>query len=303
MTTDVAAHGTIRERIARFERWHYEFDLGGVKTPIFDPDSVRRHEERRAYFFDPLVRLLGGTLAGKRVLDLGCNAGWWSLLAIEAGCDFVAGIDGRPAHIDQARLVFETKGVDPRRYRFIHGDLTRVDLEREGPFDVVLALGIFYHISKPFELLERIAVASTDVLVIDTAISKASGSFFELVREPIDEPRNAIDRELVLWPTLPALLEAMREFHYRVQPLEPRFGDWKGSEDYRRGLRRAVVGARRTDLTPLRPLASTGVEPGRGAGTHLLAPTDLSGEAWRSLLAGLGMKALRALGFGRQPGP
>ena len=34
-----------------------------------------------------------GSLKGLRVLGLGCNAGWWSLKAIEAGCDFVAGID------------------------------------------------------------------------------------------------------------------------------------------------------------------------------------------------------------------
>src|SRR5213593_2874723 len=40
--------------VARFERWHYQFDLGGVRTPIFDPDHVRRHAERRAYFFEPL---------------------------------------------------------------------------------------------------------------------------------------------------------------------------------------------------------------------------------------------------------
>src|SRR5262245_43303161 len=96
--------------VARFERWHYQFDLGGVRTPIFDPDHVRRHAERRAYFFEPLVRLCGGSLRGKRVLDLGCNAGWWSLQAIEAGCDHVLGIDGRPAHIEQAELVFRAKG-------------------------------------------------------------------------------------------------------------------------------------------------------------------------------------------------
>jgi ribosomal protein L11 methylase PrmA len=42
------------------------------------------------------------------VLDLGCNAGFWSLAAIDAGADLVVGIDGRQMHIDQANLVFET---------------------------------------------------------------------------------------------------------------------------------------------------------------------------------------------------
>ena len=116
---------SLRERVAGFPRWHYEFDLGGVRTPIFDRKHVNRHVQRRDYFFAPLVRLCGGSLAGKRVLDLGCNAGFWSLAAIEAGADRVVGIDGRQMHVDQANVVFEAKGVDPARYRFFQGTSTR----------------------------------------------------------------------------------------------------------------------------------------------------------------------------------
>src|SRR5262245_22807001 len=99
-------------RIQSFPRWHYEIDLGRHKTPIFDPSIINRHRQRRAYFFDPLQKLCGGTLAGKRVLDLGCNAGYWSLLAVEAGCEFVLGIDGRVTHVEQAEFVFEARGID-----------------------------------------------------------------------------------------------------------------------------------------------------------------------------------------------
>src|SRR5690349_25791 len=95
----------LHERIAAFPRWHYEFDLQGEKTPIYDPTRRNRHLQRRKYFFDPLVQLAGGSLKGKRVLDLGCNAGYWSLLAAQAGADYVLGIDGRQMHIDQSNLV------------------------------------------------------------------------------------------------------------------------------------------------------------------------------------------------------
>jgi hypothetical protein len=54
----------LRERVASFPRWHYEFDLGGVRTPILDRAHVNRHAQRRAYFFAPLTRLCGGSLAG-----------------------------------------------------------------------------------------------------------------------------------------------------------------------------------------------------------------------------------------------
>ena len=56
---------------------------------------VNRHQQRRSYFFDPLVNALGGSLRGRRVLDLGCSAELWSLLALQAGAEFVLGIDGR----------------------------------------------------------------------------------------------------------------------------------------------------------------------------------------------------------------
>jgi len=112
----VADPDALRARVESFPRWHYEFDLGDIRTPIADRSHVNRHAQRKKYFFSPLVQLCGGTLAGKRVLDLGCNAGYWSLAASDAGADFVLGIDGRQMHIDQANLVFEAMRVEPSRY-------------------------------------------------------------------------------------------------------------------------------------------------------------------------------------------
>ena len=120
----------IAEKIASFPRWHYQMELGGHLTPIFDADHVNRHRQRELYFFDPLVAHYGGSLEGKRVLDLGCNAGFWSLKALEAGCDFVWGIDGREMHIEQAEFVLSVKGVDPARYRLTTANLFDVDSRR-----------------------------------------------------------------------------------------------------------------------------------------------------------------------------
>ncbi len=242
----------LRERVNSFSQWHYQFDLDGVKTPIFDPGHVNRHEQRRRYFFDPLVQLVGGSLKGSRVLDLGCNAGYWSLQAIQNDCDFVLGIDGRQMHIDQANLVFDVKGVEKSRYEFRRANLFDFDLSSYAPFDVVLALGLLYHISKPVELLEKIERINRDILVIDTELSMAQGRWLEVRHEELGEPRNAVDYETVFLPTRRVVLDLVKQFGYSGVILKPDISDYTGMEIYRRGKRRAFICSKHTPLIGLK---------------------------------------------------
>lgn len=241
----------IQRRVDSFDRWHYEFDLDGVKTSIHDPTRVNRHRQRKAYFFDPLVELMGGSLEGKRVLDLGSNAGYWSLAAIEAGADFVFGIDGRQMHVDQANLVFEVKAIEPKRYEFAVGNIFDFDFEELGRFDVVLCLGLMYHISKHMDLMEIIDAVNDDVLLIDTKISRTYGSYLKLHKENTASARNAVDFELVMWPSRHAVYDLASQFGYEVVTLKPRFTDWTGSQAYREAGRRAFLCAKKSDLSRL----------------------------------------------------
>lgn len=247
----------IRRKIASLPRWHYRFDLKGNPTPIFNQNHIPRHNQRKKYFFEPMVRLLGGTLEGKRVLDLGCNAGFWSLAAIETGCDFVLGIDGRQMHVDQANLVFEANEVEEHRYEFLLANLFDVDLGSMGKFDVVLCLGLLYHVSKPMELMELISAVNTDILVIDSTLSTVRGSYFEVRHDNLDEPRDAVDYEFVLVPTKRAVHDLARQFGYSIVTLRPDFcndegePDYRGAHDYKGRSRRAFMCAKESDLSGL----------------------------------------------------
>ncbi len=241
----------LRRRIHAFPRWHYRMDLRGIPTPLADPTRVNRHEQRRQYFFRPVVDLLGGSLRGKRVLDLGCNAGFWSLAAIDAGCEHVLGIDGRPMHVEQANLVFEASGIAPSRYDFRCANLFDVMADDLGSFDLVLCLGLLYHVSKPMSLLEWISRVNRDVLLIDTALSLLPGSAFEVRHEPTDDPRASCERDLVLIPTRSAVLDMVRAVGYDAVVLEPRFSSYAGAEDFACGARRAFVCSKKTSLAGL----------------------------------------------------
>src|SRR5918992_1624694 len=207
----------IRQKIASFARWHYQFDLRGNLTPIHKKPRVNRHVQRKKHFCDPLVRLFGGSLEGKRVLDLACNAGYWSLASIEVGADYVLGIEGRQMHVDQASFVFDIKEVERDRYDFVMGD----------------------------------------IFVVDTTLSMASGSSLKIVPQDPDSYMSAVDRSIAMRPTKRAVRDLAEHFGYSVVMLEPDFRNvkgkpaWAGSNDYRRGSRRAFICAKKTDLSHL----------------------------------------------------
>ena len=73
-------------------------------------------------------------------------------------------------HIEQANLVFEGSDVDPGRYSFLQRDLFDLNLEELGSFDIVLCLGLLYHVNRPIELLEKLRRCNTDLLLIDTSL-------------------------------------------------------------------------------------------------------------------------------------
>ena len=247
----------LTDKINSFERWHYQFELNGVLTPIADPNRVNRHMQRRAYFFEPLLELFGGSLKGKRILDIGCNAGFWSLQAIEAGCDYVLGVDGRDMHVEQAQLVFETKEIDESRYNFVQGDIFEYDFAQHGEFDIVFYFGLMYHISKPVVLMEKIAAVNRDIVIIDTDLSTLKGPFLEIHHEPLDDPRNAVFNTMVLWPTKQAVAAIARQSGYDVMMLEPKFTDYTGSEAFQSDGRRAFICAKTSDLSGLRHRAGS----------------------------------------------
>ena len=237
----------IEREIQRFPRWHYQFDLGGVLTPIHQHEWINRHRQRKRYFFDPLAK--AGLFKGKRVLDLGCNAGFWALNAIEAGSDYVVGIDARASHIEQAQLVFRVHGIPAHKFRFLNDNVFTGDIDSwGGPFDIVLCLGLLYHVCKPIELLERISRVNDDLLLIDSQVINEDRSLIALNHEPLDDPRMSADYQLVFLPSPKAVHDMATAIGYSCQTIKPEFDDWEGCVDFHTGLRYAFACAKRSNL-------------------------------------------------------
>jgi 2-polyprenyl-3-methyl-5-hydroxy-6-metoxy-1,4-benzoquinol methylase len=231
----------LRKRVDAFPSWNYRFELaGGVATPVGDKRLVNRQHQRYRYFFQRLLGASGGSLQDRRVLDLGCNAGYWALAAIEAGADFVLGIDLSSRYIEQARLVFEANGIDPARYRLQAGDLFSADLG--GAFDVVLCLGVLDHVDRPVELFELIARTGAELIVIDSEVSRARTSLFEVSR--LYSARDVTGDGTVLIPSRQAVIDLAGRVGYDAVALASNVTDFTGMSDYRRERRCAFVCSR-----------------------------------------------------------
>jgi SAM-dependent methyltransferase len=218
----------LEERIAAFPGWRYRFEFeDGVRTPVSAHGMVNRHAQRRRYFFEALLGLLGGSLRGRRVLDLGCNAGFWAL-----------GVDAQQTYLDQASLVFEAKGVAPARYRFEQGDV--FDHVFDESFDVVLCLGLLDHVARPFELFGLMAEVGAELIVIDTEVSRARASIFELTR--LYGTTDVLDHNpQVLIPSRTAVAELAGQFGFETVALKLNVEDYTGMGDYRRHRRLAFI--------------------------------------------------------------
>lgn len=106
-------------------------------------------------------------LTGKMVLDVGCNAGFYSLEMKRRGAARVLGVDSQRDLIRQAQFVRAVLGVDIEYQRLSVYDLDPI---RMGQFDVTLALGLIYHCKHPVLALEKLFAITRELLVIETAV-------------------------------------------------------------------------------------------------------------------------------------
>ncbi|HKR01396.1 MAG TPA: DUF1698 domain-containing protein [Pyrinomonadaceae bacterium] len=163
---------TREEIIAGVERlrpWFHKIDLGGGLTTRMETSPGEDADHPRGYW-KVVERCLPEDLSGKSVLDVGCNAGFYSIEARRRGAARVLGVDSQRHHVQQAQFVRRVLGLDIDYRRMSVYDL---DPRAIGYFDLTLALGLIYHCKHLVLALERLYLVTRELLVIETAIIPA----------------------------------------------------------------------------------------------------------------------------------
>ena len=207
-----------------------------------------RVRQQRRYFFEPLLALAGGSLRGRRVLDAGCGDGLWSLQALDAGAEAVLALDPSAAAVARTRERLEQAGERSSRARVEQVAIPGAQVE--GEYDVALCIGLMERTGKPVELFELFAAVKAALVVIETELSGAPSSFFELSLGPAPDP-SAGGEGVVLLPSREAIVEVAGEFGYDCVALAHEMGGYEGLADYREQRRVAFICASELSLEEL----------------------------------------------------
>ena len=104
-------------------------------------------------------------LKGWKVLDIGCNAGFYSLELAKRGADVLA-IDLDQHYLKQAQWSAKQFGLE-ERIRFLQMQV--YDLAHlEEQFDLVWFMGVFYHLRYPMLALDILALKVNKMMVFQT---------------------------------------------------------------------------------------------------------------------------------------
>ena len=151
---------TIRERAQELGPWFHNMDLRGVRTApehfLGDYPQVKWERFREA---------LPADLTGKSVLDIGCNAGFYSMEMKRRGAARVLAVDYDDDYLAQARFAADVEQLDIEFRK-----LSVYDVGALGEtFDIVFFIGVFYHLRHPLLALDLIHEhVARDILVFQS---------------------------------------------------------------------------------------------------------------------------------------
>ena len=158
----MTAPSDLADRVSQL-RWYHTMELApGVVTPgVNDPAEA-------------LARLgLPETMTDKTVLDIGAWDGAWSFEAERRGAQRVLATDsfswdgsgwGTKEAFELARATLGSRVEDQTI------DVFDLGPETVGTFDIVLFLGVLYHLKNPVEALERVYSVCNDLAIVETEV-------------------------------------------------------------------------------------------------------------------------------------
>jgi tRNA (mo5U34)-methyltransferase len=154
------------ETFAYVQSWQRKLDAGGWWHSFDLPNG--QHIEGVSPVSDLTERLgqfpIPDDLRGARVLDIGAWDGWFSFEMERRGADVLA-IDCW----DNPRFR-QIRGALKSHVEYRQMDVYDLTPETVGRFDIVLFMGVLYHLKHPLLALERVCALATEMAAVDSFV-------------------------------------------------------------------------------------------------------------------------------------
>lgn len=174
---DVAGQQDLTRQIEELGPWFHNLHLpDGTETA---PDHWLG--DFPAFKWAEIAPRLPADLAGWTALDVGCNAGFYTFELARRGARVTA-VDVDPRSLAQARWAARRFGVEDR-VTFREGQVYELGREA-GDYDLVMFMGVFYHLRYPLLALDVLARKARRLLVFQTLTLPGD----EAVEAPPDLP-------------------------------------------------------------------------------------------------------------------
>ena len=160
-----------QKRVEELGAWFQNLNLNGVQTApnhfLGDYPAVK---------FASFAQAIPQDLSGKSVLDIGCNAGFYSLEMKRRGAERVLGVDFDERYLEQARFAAEVRGLEIE-FR----QLSVYDVGTLGEkFDIVIFMGVLYHLRHPLLALDLIREHVARDLMLFQTMQRGSADAMEV---------------------------------------------------------------------------------------------------------------------------
>lgn len=207
------------ESVASITDWRHPFEIDGSCVPLEKSWYADWHPWRWSVDRPVLEEALG-ELSGRSILDVGCQDGWYSYQAAEAGAE-VLGIDLREEAVRRANAIRAIRQVE--NPKFLMGDVEDAQTI-SGKFDAVLNYGLLYHLADPINVMCRLGASCKRIMAVQTFVHAMDrGPVLHLLRESIDLPGKGAT-ELITTPSSRAVVlmleEAGFDHVYRSYPVD-----------------------------------------------------------------------------------
>ena len=156
----------VKSTVTKLGPWYHNVE---IMPGLMTNPPVGDHPASRWRILEPFVP---PDLSGKSVLDIGCNAGYFSLQMKTRGASRVVGIDIMSHVLAQARFMsaWHDQPIELR-------EMDTNDIESLGTFDYVIFVGVLYHLKHPLYALEKIAKVCTDTMFFQSVVRGPLGDF------------------------------------------------------------------------------------------------------------------------------